>query len=117
MSLKAQAKVLRVLEYGELERLGGTQTIHVDVRIIAATNKNLEREIEEGRFRQDLYYRLSVVPITVPPLRDRTDDLPVLVKHFVERFHKDSARGNPKSSIHRRFNCCNYTIGPATYES
>ena len=92
MSLKAQAKVLRVLEYGELERLGGTQTIHVDVRIIAATNKNLEREIEEGRFRQDLYYRLSVVPITVPPLRDRTDDLPVLVKHFVERFHKDSAR-------------------------
>ena len=64
----------------------------MDVRIIAATNKNLEREIEEGRFRQDLYYRLSVVPITVPPLRDRTDDLPVLVKHFVERFHKDSAR-------------------------
>ena len=82
MSLKAQAKVLRVLEYGELERLGGTQTLHVDVRIIAATNKNLEREIEAERFRQDLYYRLSVVPITVPPLRDRTDDLPVLVKTF-----------------------------------
>ena len=92
MSLKAQAKVLRVLEYGELERLGGTQTLHVDVRIIAATNKNLEREIEAERFRQDLYYRLSVVPITVPPLRNRTDDLPILVKHFVERFHKDSAR-------------------------
>ena len=80
--MKAQAKVLRVLEYGELERLGGTQTLHVDVRIIAATNKNLEREIEAERFRQDLYYRLSVVPIAVPPLRDRTDDLPVLVKAF-----------------------------------
>ena len=92
MSLKAQAKVLRVLEYGELERLGGTQTLHVDVRIIAATNKDLEQEIEAARFRQDLYYRLSVVPITVPPLRNRTDDLPVLVKHFVERFHKDNAR-------------------------
>ena len=91
MSLKAQAKVLRVLEYGELERLGGSQTLHVDVRIIAATNKSLEQEIEARRFRQDLYYRLSVVPIIVPPLRDHTDDLPVLVKHFIERFHKDSA--------------------------
>ena len=95
MSLKAQAKVLRVLEYGELERLGGSQTLHVDVRIIAATNKGLEREIENGTFRQDLYYRLNVVPIAVPPLRDRVEDLPVLVKHFVERFHKDNAR-SPK---------------------
>ena len=96
MSLKAQAKVLRVLEYGELERLGGTQTLYVDVRIIAATNKNLQQEIEAGRFRQDLYYRLSVVPIVVPPLREHTEDLPVLARHFVERFYKDNAR-TPKA--------------------
>ncbi|MCZ6681274.1 MAG: sigma-54 dependent transcriptional regulator [Candidatus Poribacteria bacterium] len=92
MSLKAQAKVLRVLEYGELERLGGSQTLHVDVRIIAATNKSLEQEIENGTFRQDLYYRLNVVPIAVPPLREHIGDLPVLVKHFVEQFYRDSAR-------------------------
>lgn len=96
MSLKAQAKVLRVLEYGELQRLGGSQTLHIDVRIIAATNKALEEEIEGGTFRQDLYYRLNVVPLTVPPLRNRLDDLPALVNHFVERFHRDNAR-SPKA--------------------
>ncbi|MDE0041270.1 MAG: sigma-54 dependent transcriptional regulator, partial [Candidatus Poribacteria bacterium] len=96
MSLKAQAKVLRVLEYGEIQRLGGSQTLHVDVRVIAATNKALEREIEDGAFRQDLYYRLNVVPIIVAPLRNRLDDLPSLVQHFVERFHRDNAR-SPKT--------------------
>ena len=96
MSLKAQAKVLRVLEYGEIQRLGGSQTLHVDVRVIAATNKALEREIEDGAFRQDLYYRLNVVPIIVVPLRNRLDDLPSLVQHFVERFHRDNAR-SPKT--------------------
>lgn len=103
MSLKAQAKVLRVLEYGEIQRLGGSQTLHVDVRVIAATNKTLDREIEDGTFRQDLYYRLNVVPISVPALRNRLDDLPSLVLHFVERFHRDNARSpktiNP-SAIH-----------------
>ncbi len=92
MSLKAQAKVLRVLEYGEIQRLGGSQTLHVDVRVIAATNKALDKEIENGSFRQDLYYRLNVVPISVPPLQNRQDDLPLLVQHFVERFHRDNAR-------------------------
>ena len=95
MSLKAQAKVLRALEYGEVQRLGGSQTLHVDVRVIAATNKALDKEIANGTFRQDLYYRLNVVPISVPPLRNRLDDLPFLVKHFVERFHRDNAR-SPK---------------------
>jgi two-component system nitrogen regulation response regulator NtrX len=96
MSLKAQAKVLRVLEYGEIQRLGGSQTLHVDVRVIAATNKAVEQEIEDGTFRQDLYYRLNVVPIAVPPLRNRLDDLPLLVQHFVSRFHRDNAR-SPKT--------------------
>lgn len=96
MSLKAQAKVLRVLEYGELQRLGGSQTLHVDVRVIAATNKALDKEIEDGTFRQDLYYRLNVVPIFVPALRNRLDDLTPLVQHFVEGFHRDNAR-SPKT--------------------
>ena len=85
MSLKAQAKVLRVIETGEVERLGGNQIRTVDVRIIAATNKNLPEEIENGRFRRDLFYRLNVVPIAVPPLRERTEDIPSLVKYFAER--------------------------------
>ncbi|MBX6331649.1 MAG: sigma-54-dependent Fis family transcriptional regulator [Gemmatimonadaceae bacterium] len=82
MSLSAQAKVLRVLEDGVVTRIGGAKPISVDVRVIAATNKNLEAEIAEGRFREDLYYRLNVVPVTVPPLRDRREDIPLLVAHF-----------------------------------
>ncbi len=89
MSLKAQAKVLRVLEYGEVERLGSQQIRNVDVRIIAATNKNLPAEIERGQFRNDLYYRLKIVPIDVPPLRDRIEDIPLLAKYFAERLQKD----------------------------
>ena len=83
MSLAAQAKVLRVLEDGVVTRIGGSKPTGVDVRVIAATNKTLETEIAEGRFRQDLYYRLNVVPVTVPPLRDRREDIPALVQHFV----------------------------------
>src|SRR5690606_21640656 len=83
MSLAAQAKVLRVLEDGVVTRIGGSKPHAVDVRVIAATNKNLEAEIGEGRFRQDLFYRLNVVPVTVPPLRDRREDIPALVQHFV----------------------------------
>ena len=80
MSLKAQAKVLRVIETGEVERLGSNQIRTVDVRIIAATNKNLPEEIENGQFRRDLFYRLNVVPIKVPPLRERAEDIPLLVQ-------------------------------------
>ena len=91
MSLKAQAKVLRVIETGEVERLGGNQIRTVDVRIIAATNKHLPEEIEKGRFRRDLFYRLNVVPINVPPLRERTEDIPLLVKYFAERLQLNIA--------------------------
>jgi two-component system nitrogen regulation response regulator NtrX len=92
MSAKTQAKVLRVLQEGEVERLGSARTIKVDVRVIAATNKDLEQEIERGTFREDLYFRLSVIPIRVPPLRDRREDIPALVRHFVDLFSRDNNR-------------------------
>jgi two-component system nitrogen regulation response regulator NtrX len=90
MSLRTQAKVLRVLQEGEVERIGSQKTIQVDVRVIAATNKALEGAIEKGDFREDLYFRLSVIPIRVPPLRERAEDVPVLVQHFVKQFSAES---------------------------
>ena len=86
MSLRTQAKVLRVLQEGEVERIGSQKTIEVDVRVIAATNKDLEEAIGRGDFREDLYFRLSVIPVRVPPLRERGEDVPVLVQHFVKQF-------------------------------
>src|ERR671915_784719 len=83
MSLKTQAKVLRVLQEQVMERVGGTQRIKVDVRVLAATNKDLPAEIRAGRFREDLYFRLNVVPIFVPPLRERQQDVPLLADHFM----------------------------------
>jgi two-component system nitrogen regulation response regulator NtrX len=85
MSLSAQAKLLRVLQEGVVTRIGGAKSIQVDVRVLAATNKDLESEIAEGRFREDLLYRLNVVPIDVPPLRERLEDIPALVAHFAEQ--------------------------------
>ena len=86
MSLRTQAKVLRVLQEGEVERIGSQKTLEVDVRVIAATNKELEKEIERERFREDLFFRLSVIPIRVPPLRERVDDIEPLVEHFIDQF-------------------------------
>ena len=91
-----QAKLLRVLQTGELERVGGNQTIRVDTRVLAATNKNLEEEIAQGRFREDLYYRLNVVPLTSPPLRQRKEDIPVLVGHFFAEAAARNHRRPPK---------------------
>ncbi len=82
MSPQAQAKVLRVIEDGKLERVGGTKKIEVDVRIISATNKNLIEEISKEKFREDLFHRLNVIPISIPPLRERHEDIPILIKHF-----------------------------------
>ena len=86
MSLKTQAKILRILQEQKFERVGGTEVIEVDVRVIAATNKNLEEEIKKGNFREDLYYRLNVVPIHVPPLRSRKEDIPILANYFLNKF-------------------------------
>ncbi len=86
MSLKTQAKILRILQERKFERVGGSRTIEVDVRVIAATNKNLREEIELGNFREDLYFRLNVLPFVVPPLRSRKEDIPRLCKHFLHYF-------------------------------
>jgi len=94
-----QGKLLRVIQYSEFERLGSSHTVKVDVRIIATTNRNLDEEVRRGRFRQDLYYRLNVFPITVPALRQRKEDIPLLVQFFVERYA--SKLGKQITSIHK----------------
>ncbi|WP_343688858.1 sigma-54 dependent transcriptional regulator [Chitinophaga sp.] len=95
LPLEAQVKLLRVLQQREVERLGGQAIIPIDVRIITATNRNLEKEVAEGRFRLDLYYRLNVFPIEVPPLRDRKDDIEPLAYHFLEKFGKTVTKISP----------------------
>jgi len=92
ISLSFQAKLLRVLQNGEFERVGGTRTIKADVRLITATNKNLEEAVRKGEFRADLYYRISVVPMLLPPLRERSSDIPLLAAHFLEQFNEENGR-------------------------
>jgi DNA-binding NtrC family response regulator len=92
MSLQAQVRLLRVLQDGEFTRVGGKQVIKTDVRVVAASNIDLEKATEEGLFRKDLYYRLSVFPIALPPLRERVEDIHLLVFHFLERYKEKSGR-------------------------
>jgi two-component system nitrogen regulation response regulator NtrX len=96
MSLKTQSKILRILQEQRFERVGGSRTIHVNVRVIAATNKDLEQEIAKGSFREDLYWRLNVVPLQVPPLRERVEDIPLLVEDFLREFAAESRGGGRK---------------------
>ncbi|MBF0519786.1 MAG: sigma-54-dependent Fis family transcriptional regulator [Nitrospirae bacterium] len=92
MSMTTQAKLLRIIETQEFQRVGGSKNIKVDVRIIAATNKDLQKEVKEGKFREDLFFRLNVIPVIVPPLRERKDDLPMLIEHFMSSFAAEYAR-------------------------
>jgi len=98
MSLKTQAKILRILQEQKFERVGGTEMIYVDVRVIAATNRDLKEEIQKGKFREDLYYRLNVIPIGVPPLRERKTDIPLLVEHFIAEFCLENNKEPKKAS-------------------
>jgi transcriptional regulator with GAF, ATPase, and Fis domain len=100
LPLELQTKLLQVLEHGEFERLGSSRTIKVDVRVIAATNRDLDEEVRKGRFRADLFYRLNVFPITVPPLRQRAEDIPLLTRFFVEKVSK--RMGKPIEQISKR---------------
>jgi DNA-binding NtrC family response regulator len=98
MSLQAQAKVLRAIEDGKIERVGGNKKIEVDVRIITATNKNLKEEIDKGNFREDLFHRLNVIPLFIPPLRERIDDIPILIDHFAREISEKYKKNIPKFS-------------------
>jgi two-component system response regulator AtoC len=103
LPLGLQAKLLRVLETGECERLGSTRTTKIDVRLLCATAKDLKQEVEEGRFRQDLLYRLSVIPLHMPPLRERVEDIPLLVSHFLHEFSRK--RGIPLTLSDEAMQC------------
>ncbi len=92
MSPNLQVKLLRVIQEREFERIGGVKSIKVDIRVIAATHRDLERAVKESKFREDLYYRLNVIPVELPPLRDRKNDIPLIVSHFIKKFNHDKAR-------------------------
>jgi two-component system response regulator HydG len=103
LSASAQVKLLRVLQEGELERIGDTRTRKVDVRVVAATNVDLKQAVEEGRFRRDLYYRLNVYPVTIPPLRDRKEDIALLAQRFLEKYlvrHSKKVLGITDQAMH-----------------
>ncbi|MDD7588579.1 sigma-54-dependent transcriptional regulator [Bullifex porci] len=104
-----QVKILRVLQEREFERVGGTQTIHTDVRVVAATNRNLEEEVKKGNFREDLYYRLNVVHIEVPPLRERKEDIPLLLNSFLNEFNSENSKNIEGFTPQARQLLCSYS--------
>ena len=116
LSPHTQIRLLRVLQEKEFERVGGTDTVKVDVRVIAATNRDLEKAIESNQFRPDLYYRLNVFPIRIPPLRERRTDILELANYFVEKYSKENGKSIKRIST-RRLTCCRATTGPATCAS
>ena len=97
-----QAKLLRFLEEKTFKRVGGAADIHVDVRVIAATNRNLQEEVRQGKFREDLFYRLNVLPIVLPPLRDRADDIPLLVDFYVDAYNTEFKKTRARRRRPRR---------------
>ena len=108
LELSLQAKILRVLQERQIERLGGNKPVDVDVRVIAATNLDLAAGIQAGKFREDLYYRLSVFPVTVPPLRERPEDIPVLADHFVKKYASEMKKGEVRLNAEARDLLCKY---------
>lgn len=116
MSLKVQVKLLRVLEKGEFERVGGEKTIKVDVRLIAATNRDLEKEVSEGRFREDLFYRLNVITIHLPPLRERKEDISLLSHFFIIKYAKN-IKGKLWNLPRKQWMRCAHITGRAMYEN
>ena len=115
ISQAMQAKLLRVLQEKRFERVGGHESIDVDIRVVAATNKSLEKEVKEGKFREDLFYRLNVIKIDVPPLRDRPEDIPLLITHFLNKYARPASR--PRRSRPRRWTGSSATAGRATSAS
>src|SRR5207237_3749290 len=99
MSGALQMKLLRVLQEREFERVGDSHTTKVDVRVIAATNSDLRRMVSDGTFREDLYYRLNVIPVQIPPLRDRKEDIPLLVQHFLDKFRPEVPGGPARTTV------------------
>ena len=116
MSPDLQVKVLRVLEENEFERVGGLQTIKADVRIIAATHRDLEEEVQKGTFREDLFYRLYVIPVALSPLKERKSDIPLLIAHFMENISRAKSR-KPVEMPPRHWRTCLSTHGPVTFGS
>ncbi len=114
LPLAIQAKLLRVLEERRFERVGGTQSIDVDVRIVVATNRDLKKHIEDKLFREDLYFRIAAVPMTIPPLRERGEDVLLLAQHFLEKFSREFNKPGLELSDVRERTSRSATAGPAT---